>query len=264
MKKERLVKRRVVPVVILTVLTLLFTFLMAIRNTMPLDEVVVLFFLDLIFLAVFIYFLEEERLLKQLPTEECNDFKSIAVVYGLGLVAFYISSYLPDYSSFSFCFAAAMAVVANREMALSTGIFLNLLAAYTQNWDIHVLMASVLLLLLGTMLALAGKEKHLHLWVQFISFFGTIVIVASCYYAQDFIIKGRVFVLAAVTGAVNLLFLEILTRSLEPEVQRTGEEHYLELLKDNYPLVRSIRRFSEMDYSHALRRFPVNVQGSWD
>ena len=30
--------------------------------------------------------------------------KSIAVVYGLGLVAFYISSYLPDYSSFSFCF----------------------------------------------------------------------------------------------------------------------------------------------------------------
>ncbi len=255
MKEERLVKRRVVPVVILTVLTLLFTFLMAIRNTMPLDEVVVLFFLDLIFLAVFIYFLEEERLLKQLPTEECNDFKSIAVVYGLGLVAFYISSYLPDYSSFSFsfCFAAAMAVVANREMALSTGIFLNLLAAYTQNWDIHVLMASVLLLLLGTMLALAGKEKHLHLWVQFISFFGTIVIVASCYYAQDFIIKGRVFVLAAVTGAVNLLFLEILTRSLEPEVQRTGEEHYLELLKDNYPLVRSIRRFSEMDYSHALR-----------
>ena len=67
---------------------------------MPLDEVVVLFFLDLIFLAVFIYFLEEERLLKQLPTEECNDFKSIAVVYGLGLAAFYISSYLPDYSSF--------------------------------------------------------------------------------------------------------------------------------------------------------------------
>ena len=253
MKKERLVKRRVVPVVILTVLTLLFTFLMGIRNTMPLDEVVVLFFLDLIFLAVFIYFLEEERLLKQLPTEECNDFKSIAVVYGLGLVAFYISSYLPDYSSFSFCFAAAMAVVANREMALSTGIFLNLLAAYTQNWDIHVLMASVLLLLLGTMLALAGKEKHLHLWVQFISFFGTIVIVTSCYYAQDFIIKGRVFVLAAVIGGVNLLFLEILTRSLEPEVQRTGEEHYLELLKDNYPLVRSIRRFSEMDYSHALR-----------
>lgn len=69
MKEERLVKRRVVPVVVLTVLTLLFTFLMGIRNTMPLDEVVVLFFLDLIFLAVFIYFLEEERLLKQLPTE---------------------------------------------------------------------------------------------------------------------------------------------------------------------------------------------------
>ena len=41
MKEERLVKRRVVPVVILTVLTLLFTFLMAIRNTMPLDEVAV-------------------------------------------------------------------------------------------------------------------------------------------------------------------------------------------------------------------------------
>ena len=56
MKKERLVKRRVVPVVILTVLTLLFTFLMAIRNTMPLDEVVVLFFLDLIFSGIYLFF----------------------------------------------------------------------------------------------------------------------------------------------------------------------------------------------------------------
>ena len=54
MKEERLVKRRVVPVVVLTVLTFLFTFLMGIRNTMPLDEVVVLFFLDLIFLTVFL------------------------------------------------------------------------------------------------------------------------------------------------------------------------------------------------------------------
>lgn len=60
MKEERLVKRRVVPVVILTVLTLLFTFLMAIRNTMPVDEVVVLFFFRFVFLAVFIYFLEEK------------------------------------------------------------------------------------------------------------------------------------------------------------------------------------------------------------
>ncbi len=96
--------------------------------------------------------------------------------------------------------------------------------------------------------------------------FGTIVIVTSCYYAQDFIIKGRVFVLAAVIGGVNLLFLEILTRSLEPDVQRTGEEHYLELLKDNYPLVRSIRRFSEMDYSHALRVSEISGEcaGSWD
>lgn len=70
MKEERLVKRRVVPVVILTVLTLLFTFLMGIRNTMPLDEVVVLFFLDLIFLAILSIFRMKERLLKQLPTED--------------------------------------------------------------------------------------------------------------------------------------------------------------------------------------------------
>lgn len=253
MKEERFIKRRAVPVIVITVLTIIFTFLMGIRNTMPLDEVVVLFFLDLIFLAVFIYFLEEDRVFKNLPIEECNDFKGIAVVYGIGFAAFYLCSYLPEYSSVSFCFAVAMVVVANREIALSTGIFLNLLAAYTQNWDIHVLMASVLLLLLGSILALAGKEKHLHLWVQFISFFGTIVIVTSCYYAQNFMMKGSVFVLAAVIGGVNLLFLEMMTRLLVPKVQRSGEEHYLELLKDSYPLVTSIRRFSEMDYSHALR-----------
>lgn len=253
MKKERFIKKRVAGILGLVLSTLIFSFLMASKTGMALDEVLVLFFLDFVFLAVFIYFLEEERLASHLLKRECDDFKSICLIYLLGMAGTYLASWLPEYGSIAFFFAIGMTLAANRETAVVTGIFFNLVSSFALNQDIHVLTASILFTLLGVMLVYASREKQFHLWVQFIVFFGTIVIIISCYYAQHLVIKGSAFITAALMGGANLVFLEFTDRVLFPKTEQIQETVYTGLLREDYPLVQSIRRFSEIDYSHAVR-----------
>lgn len=253
MKKERFIKKRVAGILGLVLSTLIFSFLMASKTGMALDEVLVLFFLDVVFLAVFIYFLEEERLASHLLKGESDDFKSICLIYLLGMAGTYLASWFPEYGSIAFFFAIGMTLAANRETAVVTGIFFNLVSAFALNQDIHVLMASILFTLLGVMLVYASREKQFHLWVQFIVFFGTIVIIISCYYAQHLVIKGSAFITAALMGGANLVFLEFTDRVLFPKTEQIQETVYTGLLREDYPLVQSIRRFSEIDYSHAVR-----------
>ena len=147
MREDRFIIRRVAGIVLIVLTTLLFSLLMGSKTGIALDEMLVLFFLDFIFLAVFIYFLEEERIGKHLPKRESNDFRMIAVVYLLGLVGTYLGTWLPEYASIAFCFAIAMVFVSNRDTALITGIYLSLILAFVLNQDIHVLTAEILSLI---------------------------------------------------------------------------------------------------------------------
>lgn len=253
MKENRFIKRRVLGIGLIVLSTILFSLLMGSRAGIALDEMLVLFFIDFTFLAVLIYFLEEERFFGCLPGQESNDFKTIAVIYLLGMAGNYLCIYLPEYISIAFAFAVLMALASNREIALTTGIFLNLIPAFILNQDIHVLTASILMTLLGVMIALAGRKKQSFLWVQFMVFFGTIVIIVSCYYAQYLLIKGQILFLAGAMGAVHLLFLEIAGRVFFPKAEEVQRTVYTSLLEEDYPLVQSIRHFSEIDYSHAVR-----------
>ncbi|MCI8326373.1 MAG: hypothetical protein HFI37_01190 [Lachnospiraceae bacterium] len=188
-----------------------------------------------------------------MPGKETNDFRTIAVVYLLGMAGCYLCFYLPEYITFAFTFSALMTLAANREIALTTGIFLNLNLAFVLNQDLRVLLAALTMGLLGVMLVYAGKKKHLYLWVQFIVFFGTIIIVVSCYYAQHLVVTSQTLMSAVIMVLINLVSLQISLKVFQPKMEEVQNGIYTGLLKENYPLVQSIRRFSELDYSHAVR-----------
>lgn len=253
MKEHRFIKRRAAKIVFLCISTLIYTFLSGVRMEMALDEVLVLFFIDIVFLAAFVYFLEEERLSERLPLRETNDFLWIAFVYVLGMAAAWLCSYLPEYSTLSLAFAGAMTLASNRETALTAGVFLNLMTAMMQNQEVHVLTAAMLLTILGVMLAPAEKKKRLHLWVQFLVFSGTIVIIISCYYFQYLLIRKEIIALTVAVSAANLLLMELAGRVVSKKVKNAYEEPYQKILKKDYPLVGLIRKFSEIDYNHAVK-----------
>lgn len=58
MNQERFVKKRAVPIVVISLATVIFTFLLGFRTGISLDVALNFIFIDAVFLAVFIYHLE--------------------------------------------------------------------------------------------------------------------------------------------------------------------------------------------------------------
>lgn len=256
MKEYRFVKKRFWGIAAIVAATLISSLAMGSRMGIAFDEAVMLFFLDFVFLAVFIYFLEEERLGMRLPGQETNDFREIAIVYILGMAGGCLVSFLPEYCTAAFAYAVAMSFFSNREIALVCGIYLDLMLAFVMNQDIHVLASSLLLTILGTMVAKAAREltqKQVAQWVQCLVCSGTVVTVIACEYAQYLIIKGQAILTATALAAFHLLFLAFAARVLIPKAVEVEDNRYLGLLQPEYPLVQSIKQFSEIDYSHAKR-----------
>lgn len=202
---------------------------------------------------MFIYHLEQQRLADALPFKDSNDFSLIALVYVLGLVISYGCSFLPEYMNLVFGFALAMTLLSNTTTALIAGIFQNVLFVVALKQDLHIMTAFMLLTLLGVILADAARKNHLHLWVHLLVFFGTIVIESACYYTQYLVMEWKMFLLFAGNAALNLAFMDFVLRLFRTEAAEAEELPYTKILQPDYPLVQSIRKFSEMDYSHALR-----------
>lgn len=253
MKQERFIKKRVVPTAFLILSTLCNTFLLGFRTELSLDIIFNLFFLDLIFLAVFIYFLGEQRISGQLPYGEANTYTEIVLVYILGLFVSYICSYLPEYSNLAFGFAIAMTLVSNVQTALIAGIFQNILFAVATTQDLHSVIAFLLLTVLGVMLTQACQKNRLHLWVHLLAFFGTIVIVSVSYYTQYSTVEWKMLFIFACNAALNLAGMELAVRFLQPKLQELEETSLTRILEKNYPLVQAIQGFSEIDYTHAVK-----------
>lgn len=253
MNQERFVKKRAVPIVVISLATVVFTFLLGFRTGISLDVALNFIFIDAVFLAVFIYHLEQQRLADALPFKDSNDFSLIALVYVLGLVISYGCSFLPEYMNLVFGFAVAMTLLSNTTTALIAGIFQNVLFVVALKQDLHIMTAFMLLTLLGVILADAARKNHLHLWVHLLVFFGTIVIESACYYTQYLVMEWKIFLLFAGNAALNLAFMDFVLRLFRTEAAEAEELPYTKILQPDYPLVQSIRKFSEMDYSHALR-----------
>ena len=138
MNQERFVKKRAVPIVVISLATVIFTFLLGFRTGISLDVALNFIFIDAVFLAVFIYHLEQQRLADALPFKDSNDFSLIALVYVLGLVISYGCSFLPEYMNLVFGFALAMTLLSNTTTALIAGIFQNVLFVVALKQDLHI------------------------------------------------------------------------------------------------------------------------------
>lgn len=253
MKQERFVKKRMIPIALMGLATVGYTFLLGIRIGLSLDMVIDFLFLDAVFFAMFFYHLEHERLVGNLPFKETNDFKTIAIVYVLGLAAGYVCSYLPEYMNLAFGFAMAMAFASNTTTALIAGVFQSVLYVIALKQDLYVVAALLIFTLFGVILADAAKNHTLRLWVHLFVFFGTIIVECVCCYAQYLLPDWKKLLFFAVNAVLNVAVMDITLYLFRPIEYEVNLLPYDKILQKDYPLAQSIRKFSEKDYEHASK-----------
>ena len=253
MKQARFVKKRTIPLILMGLATVGYTFLLGVRTVLSLDVVIDFLFLDIVFFAMFYYHLEHDRLIGSLPFKETNDFEKIAMIYVLGLVAGYVCSYLPEYLNLAFGFAMAMALVSNTTTALIAGIFQSVIYVVALKQDLYVMAAFLILTLFGVILSDAAKRRSLQLWVHLFVFFGTIMVESVCCYAQYLVLDWKKLLFFVVNAALNVAVMNLALHMFRPVEHEMKSLPYDKILQKDYPLAQSIRKFSERDYEHASK-----------
>ena len=140
------------------------------------DEWLSMFFLTLIFLLVCIFELEYERKQKGISANTQTTFIRLSVTYTVSGGLIYAISYLPEFYRPVMIPVILLTAVSNSMVAVSFGLFFDLVLALTVGGSFYALAAYMMLTMLAAVLAQALKEKKYRMGVSLLTFFFSLMI----------------------------------------------------------------------------------------
>ena len=123
------------------------------------DEWLSMFFLTLIFLLACMFELEYERKQKGISANTQTTFIRLSVTYTVSGGLIYAISYLPEFYRPVMIPVILLTAVSNSMVAVSFGLFFDLVLALTVGGSFYALAAYMMLTMLAAVLAQALKEK---------------------------------------------------------------------------------------------------------
>ena len=140
------------------------------------DEWLSMFFLTLIFLLVCMFELEYERKQKGISANTQTTFIRLSVTYTVSGGLIYAISYLPEFYRPVMIPVILLTAVSNSMVAVSFGLFFDLVLALTVGGSFYALAAYMMLTMLAAVLAQALKEKKYRMGVSLLTFFFSLMI----------------------------------------------------------------------------------------
>ena len=251
--KETVNLYRLLSITSIILVTFGVTAFMCLGNHFYLDEWLCLFFLDLIFVCIYLFELEYERRSGKLSNNTKSNFIRLACIYTLCAALTYGASYLPEFCKPVILVPILMCAVSNSTMAIVVGIFFDILLSISAGGYSYALITLCLLTLLGGVLAEALKHKTYRLCLSFLILFLNILIPGIFYYLSYKEMDNRCFVYGAVNGIVSAFVAYFLFGRIWKETSQEVYNQYLDIVSEEYSEVKALKDFSMLEYRHAKK-----------
>ena len=217
------------------------------------DEWLSMFFLTLIFLLVCIFELEYERKQKGISANTQTTFIRLSVTYTVSGGLIYAISYLPEFYRPVMIPVILLTAVSNSMVAVSFGLFFDLVLALTVGGSFYALAAYMMLTMLAAVLAQALKEKKYRMGVSLLTFFFSLMIPELFSYLSTKEMQKYSLLYAFGTAFLNFLPAAFLFQSLLHEADQEIENHLLDIVSEDYSEVKALKDFSMVEYRHAVK-----------
>ncbi|MCM1106593.1 MAG: hypothetical protein NC355_06585 [Blautia sp.] len=251
--KERLNLYRTLAVAVMALVTFGVTALLSAGSHFYTDEWLCLFFVDLIFLFIYVFELEYERRQGVLANNTRSNFMRIAGMYTACAILAFGMSYLPEFSKPVILIPLLMCAVSNMALALSTGLFFDILLALISGGNFHALLALVLLTLLGAVLSEALKERAYRLPIALNMFFLNLMLPGIFYYWSYKEITVSCFLYGAGNGIITAFGAYMIFGKVWRESEKEMDNQYLDIVTEDYSEVVALKDYSMQEYRHAKR-----------
>jgi membrane-associated HD superfamily phosphohydrolase len=224
------------------------------------DQIITFCVISLLFFPVFFLFLYMERMQGHLLHNPDISYQKISKGFLVMLILYLVYSFLPAYSAAVMIPVMFLVMISNTAVGIVCGLFLDLLLCMISAANYYELAAYVILTLMGALMALLFEQKRYRIYMNIIIFSISMSVPGLFYYMGSFKMNYRIFIYGAIGGVVTclvfLIFYDKMLYQAENEITLTLQE----IIAPEFPLVKEIQNYSEMDYVHAVNVSRVAYQ----
>lgn len=244
-------RRHHVNVIIL--LTVLLSVGLGYFNGLMLDGYVVYLAIDAMFLAVFIYILESNRLSGNIGNNTSTNYKGVSRCYMFSCLMVVVGYFSPAYTMSAVSLVLFMSVVSNPEIAVSTGIFLSVLFCVATGSVFYELASYCILVLIGAQLAKTMHEKRYRIWGCLILLSTALAIPMLFYYLANGTSSIDVLEWNLVINLLVIMVYMIMSSSMYDKADHAATDSIEAIIKEDYQLVQEVKNYSMSEYVHAMK-----------
>lgn len=244
---------RMLSLIVIGLDSIIFTALLCAQSHLYLDEGLCLFFLDMLFVLIYAFELEFDRSRAMIAGNTQTSFVRLAVIYVVCSIMTAGMTFLPEFFRPVILISILIGAVSNMTIAISVGIFWDILLTLSTGDSFYALSCFVIMTLLSSILAQGLREKKYRIWISFIYFFMSLMVPGVLYYLAYKEITVEVYKYGLLNGIITALVAYFGYAKLWRGTADEMNDRYLDVVSEDFSEVKALKDFSMIEYRHSSR-----------
>ena len=249
--KETIDLYRVLSLLTIVLTTFALAAMLSVRSHLYPDEWLCMLFLTLLYLMISIFELEYERRKKGISANTKTTFIRLAAVYTACCLLTFGVSLLPEFYRPVMIPVIMLSAVSNSMVAMTMGLFFDLLLALTVGGSFYALAGYMTLTVLGAVLSHALREKTFRIYLTLLTFCTGMLLPELFDYLSSKEINPQTFLYGISCGVVSAFFTQLVFSWLAKSADNEIDNHLLDMVAEDYSEVKALKDFSMAEYEHA-------------
>lgn len=253
MRETKFSVKRGMRIVSMAAAVLVYSIYLACLHRFLLDKLLILLFLNAVFLPFLILVVELDRIEGKVNRNANSDLSLLALIFA-GCVVLYMGFvFLPAYMAPVMIPALFLTAAGNERIGMVAVTYLNTLLCMVSHASYYEYASYTLLTVCGCMLSLLFARKKLQVYGSAILLALSIVIPCMFYYISCYEMNYRLYLFALANGVITILMMRLFFDKLYHYSKEDKKRSLTEIVAEEFPLVQEVKKYSEIDYAHAVK-----------
>ncbi len=253
---------RVIPLSLLVLVTAALSVAFSLYNQLFLDEIVIVAYLDVIFLALLIFELEFARKRGQISANRATTFSKVAGIYFLCALLVFASAFLPGFCRPFMILPFLIYAISNEVVALICSFYMLLLFAITCSGNFYEILCYSILIVFGCVIAKAYNVKKFRIPLLFITICVSMGNLTLFDYLDQAEVNQNQMVYSGITSVITVLLIAVFYPVFRKESEQELHNRILDIMSEDYAVIKELRKYFPADYNHGMRVAEIAKRGA--
>jgi hypothetical protein len=201
---------------------------------------------------IYLFEMEYERRKKLISANSQTTFAKLVTVYVVCCVLVFGMTYLPDFFRPVMVLPFILCAVSNPLMAVSVGLFFDVLLALVSGGSFYSLACYVILTVFGGVFSQAYTHRRYRTWLSFLCIFTNLMIPDVLYYLCYKESTELALLYGLGNGVLTAFSALFAFPFLRRRAMREVDNRYVQIISAEYSQVKALKDYSMEEYRHAV------------